>query len=160
MIIVLPLLLAQVFTNDLSTPQELGSVQAAAFGVIEGKVYQKNYMGDYRTLGWTEVTITSLDGSYSTIDNTDGDGEYSITVPVGEYNVSVWAPDNSDPNYYWFSSAIVAVHTGTAVMNFYLDEPIPEFSDYAISAIITVSLLSSILLAKRMKRQDILLSVK
>ncbi len=152
MIIVLPLMLAQIITNDPNAPPE--TVTAQGYGVIQGKVYQKNWMGDYRISAWTEVTATSTDGSFTESTSTDGNGTYTLLVPPGEYNVTIWAPYHSDPNYFWFNSTIVSVHTGTATMNFYLDEPIPEFSDYMIAIVFTIALLSSALLIRRMKRRS------
>ncbi len=153
-ILMIPLILSNVTTNPASSPPET-CLALRGFGKISGQVLYKNYLGDYRTLGWAEVTATSLDGEFIAVNQTDGQGMYSLFVPAGEaYNITIYAPYPSDPGRYWYGSAIVSVWTGIATYNFYLDEPIPEFSDYAISFVMTVALLTSVLMIRRMKGQN------
>jgi hypothetical protein len=156
-ILVVPLMLSNVTTNPTNTPPET-CLAVRGYGIIEGQVQVKNFMGDYVAMGWVEVTATSLDGEFIAVDQTDGQGSYSLFVPAGEsYNVSIYAPYHADPGRFWYDSKLVAVWTGIATGNFYINESehlIPEFSDYAISFVITIAFLMSIFMIRRVKKQE------
>jgi hypothetical protein len=154
-ILIVPFMFSLVTTNPASSPPE-PCLALRGNGIIEGEVKVKNYMGDYVTLGWVEVSATSLDGTFVAVDQTDGLGRYSLFVPAGEaYNVSIYSPYPADPGRFWYDSKIVAVWTGISTGNFYLNESehlVPEFSDYAITFVITIALFLSVFLARRQKK--------
>lgn len=156
-ILVVPLMLSNVTTNPTNSPPET-CLAVRGYGKIAGQVQVKNFMGDYVAMGWVEVTATSLDGEFIAVNQTDGQGRYSLFVPAGEaYNVSIYAPYHADPGRFWYDSKLVAVWTGIATGNFYINESehlIPEFSDYAISFVITIAFLMSIFMIRRMKKRE------
>jgi len=51
---------------------------------------------------------------------------------------------------------LVSVHNGDSLADFYLDDDVhlvPEFSDYAITALLMIALLSPLIMIKRMKNR-------
>ena len=149
-VLVAPLLLAEVLDSPPSAPTET----SAQVGSITGQVYVRNYMGDYRTIGWAEITATYLDGDFSVTTSTGHNGMFVISpLPNGRYELSVYSPHGFGSDLYYYETAEVAVYNGYIVYNFYLDVPIPEFSDYAVPVVFAFAILSSALLIRRKKSQ-------
>jgi hypothetical protein len=150
LVLVTPLMLAKVFESSQTVPIET----SAQIGSITGQIFVRNYMGDFRTIGFAEVTAEYLDGDFSVTAYTRNNGVYIISpLPNGRYKLSVYSPYGYASDLYYYEEAEVAIFNGYVVYNFYLDVPIPEFADYAFPIIFMFAILSSALLIKRMKNR-------
>jgi hypothetical protein len=130
---------------------------SAQVGGVKGTVRIRDRMENFIPFAWATITITSLDGPFSVNTSSNNAGTYWATgLPNGDYNVSVWAPHPTKTDWYWFDSKLVSVNNGDSLADFYLDDDehlVPEFSDYAITALLMISLLSSLIMIKRMKNR-------
>ncbi len=129
----------------------------AQVGGVKGTVRIRDRMENYIPFAWATITITSLDGPFSVNTTSTSSGTYWATgLPNGDYNVSVWAPHPTKIDWYWFDSQLVSVHNGDSLADFYLDDDehlVPEFSNYVITVLLMMSLLSSLIMIKRMKNR-------
>ncbi|MGQ9542549.1 MAG: carboxypeptidase regulatory-like domain-containing protein [Candidatus Bathyarchaeia archaeon] len=111
--------------------------RVAASGAIQGTVYTRNYLGDYRATGWANITVTGGPSIYKAQSHMDG--SYQIFLPAGTYTITVELPG------YKPATKTVSVSEGSFTsLNFYLEEsgiPIPEFTDYARPIFISMILL-------------------
>ena len=130
---------------------------SAQVGGVKGTVRIRDRMENFIPFAWATITITSLDGPFSVNTSSNTAGTYWATgLPNGDYNVSVWAPHPTKTDWYWYDSKLVSVYNGDPVADFYLDDDehlVPEFSDYAITALLMIALLSPLIMIKRMKKR-------
>jgi len=120
---------------------------AVGGGMVHGHVYGRNYMGDLRALAWANVTVTN--GTYTQSTSTGGDGYYDIYVPVGEYTLTA-----SLVGYNSSSTFLPVTNGSTTEYDFYLEqsnEPIPEFSLYAVPIVSVFALWISVAVLRRKK---------
>ncbi len=113
--------------------------------MVVGTVYVRNYMGDYRAIGWANVTAT--DGNMVLRARTTSDGHYQLFLSTGS-----WELITSMPGYKTVSKVIAVPDGGTVTYDFYLEEsgiPIPEFHEYAAPMMTSISLLLAVLLLRR-----------
>jgi len=124
----------------------LASDQVVAGGsMVEGTVYVRNYMRDFRATGWANVTAT--DGVRAVRATITSDGRYRMYLGTGS-----WELITSVPGYETVSEVIAVPDGGTVTKNFYLEQsgvPIPEFHEYATPLITSISLLLVVLLMRR-----------
>ncbi|MEM2943112.1 MAG: carboxypeptidase-like regulatory domain-containing protein [Candidatus Bathyarchaeia archaeon] len=117
----------------------------AGGSMVVGTVYARNYMGDYRALGWANVTAT--DGHIVLRARTTSDGRYQLFLSTGS-----WELITSMPGYKPVSKVIAVPDGGTVTYDFYLEEsgvPIPEFHEYAAPFITSICLLLAVLVLRR-----------
>ena len=92
-------------------------------GYIQGYVYGFDMYNELIPLEWVQVSASNANYHFST--STGGDGGYLLYLPVGAYNVTVYAPG------FTSSSQTAAVpNGGGSQVSFYLQEsgvPVPEF---------------------------------
>jgi len=121
---------------------------------ISGTLYQRNYMGDYRTASWYTV---ELSGSPE-LSTASKDGFYDFWVPAGTYTLKVhlMAPDHTEAVVMQERTAVVTWGAGAGGQNFYLEEggvPIPEFP--AAGVLMLISALAASLYLLRWRKQAI-----
>jgi hypothetical protein len=115
---------------------------AAAIG---GKVYTRNYMGDYRETGWANITASGQHGVFQAQFNQGGN--YYMFVPPGNYLVTAQMP-----GYIEQSMEVSVSEGGSVTHNFYMEqsgEPIPEFHEYATMLMTAISLLLVIFIMRK-----------
>jgi len=120
---------------------------AVGGGMVHGHVYGRNYMGDIRALAWANVTVTN--GTYTKTTSSGGDGYYKMYVPVGEYTLTA-----SIVGYNISSTLLPVTNGSTTEYDFYLEqsnEPIPEFSLYAVPVVSVFALWISLAVLRRRK---------
>jgi len=116
-------------------------------GRIQGTVYVRNYMGDYRQLGSANITVTG--GSISVPPQAvfTAGGFYHVDVPPGNYVITANVPG------YKPQSFTISVSDGSSTtVDFRLEEsgvPIPEFQEYSTLFITSISLLLVVILMRR-----------
>jgi len=121
---------------------------AVGGGMVHGNVYGRNYMGDLKPLAWANVTVTN--GTYTQTTSTAGDGYYMMYVPVGEYTLTA-----SLVGFNSSSTFLPVTNGSTTEYDFYLEqsnEPIPEFSLYAVPVVSVFALWISLAVLRRRKR--------
>jgi len=121
---------------------------AVGGGMVHGRVYGRNYIGDLRALVWANVTVTN--GTYTQFTSTGGEGYYKMYVPVGEYTLTA-----SLVGYNSSSTFLPVTNGSTTEYDFYLEqsnEPIPEFSLYALPIVSVFALWISLTILRRRKR--------
>ncbi len=116
----------------------LGLDQAiAGGGTVEGFVYARNYLGDYRQTGWANITATG--GALVYTAQFNAGGHYFMILPAGTYTITASLPG------YDVVTKTVSVSDGSATrLDFRLEQsgvPIPEFHQYATPLVVAVSLL-------------------
>jgi len=121
---------------------------------ISGTVYQRNYMGDFRTASWYTV---ELSGSPASTTSTK-DGGYFFWAPAGTYTLKVYlaAPDPTDAVVVQERSVVVTWGASAGGQDFYLEEggiPIPEFP--AAGVLMLISALAASLYLLRWRKQAI-----
>jgi len=121
---------------------------------IDGVIYQRNYMGDYRTASWYTV---ELSGSPAATTSTK-DGYYSFWAPAGTYTLKVYlaAPDETEAVVTQERTVVVTWGASATNQNFYLEEggvPIPEFP--AAGVLMLISALAASLYLLRWRKQAI-----
>jgi len=124
------------------------SIAAVGGGMVHGRVYGRNYMGDLKPLAWANVTVTN--GTYTQSASTAGDGYYMMYVPVGEYTLTA-----SLVGFNSSSTFLPVTNGSTTQYDFYLEqsnEPIPEFSLYVAPAVSILGLWLSLAVLRRRKR--------
>jgi len=117
-------------------------------------VYQRNYMGDFRTASWYTV---ELEGSPQLVTDTR-DGWYSFWVPAGTYTLKVHllAPDHTDAVVVQDRTVVVTWGAVAVGQDFYMEEggvPIPEFP--AAGVLMLISALAASLYLLRWRKQAI-----
>lgn len=119
--------------------------QASAGGSIQGTVYARNYMGDYRQTGWANITAAGASRVYAAQFNQGG--YYTIFLPTGDYVVTCSLPG------YEVVTRQVSVSDGSATsMNFYMEQsgvPIPEFHEYLTPIMASMALLMVLVLQRK-----------
>ncbi|MBS7625697.1 carboxypeptidase regulatory-like domain-containing protein [Candidatus Bathyarchaeota archaeon] len=117
----------------------------AAGGAIQGTVYTRNHLGDYRATGWANITVTGGPLIHSAQSHVDG--SYQIYLPAGTYTITAELPG------YKPSTATVSVSEGSfTTLNFYLEEsgvPIPEFTDYLRPTFISMVLILLVMVKRK-----------
>lgn len=124
----------------------MSNAAAAAGGSVQGTVYTRNYMSDYKTTSWANITATN--GVIVTRARTDADGRYYMFLPTA----GTWRVTANVPGYQEVTLVISVSDGSTAPGDFYLQEsgiPIPEFHEYATMFITSISLLLMIILMRR-----------
>ena len=126
----------------LSTNETFAYGGAAGIG---GKVYTRNYMGDYRETGWANITAEGENGVFQGQFNMGGN--YYMFVPPGNYLVTAQMPGYIDQAY-----EVSVSEGGSATLNFYMEQsgiPIPEFHEYATMLMIAISFLLVIFIMRK-----------
>jgi len=121
---------------------------------IGGTVWQRNYMGDFRTASWY---IVELSGSPAASTWTR-DGGYHFWAPAGTYTLKVYlaAPEPTDAVVVQERTVVVTWGAIASEQNFYLEEggvPIPEFP--AAGVLMLISALAASLYLLRWRKQAI-----
>jgi len=121
---------------------------------ITGMVYQRNYMGDYRTASWYTVELSGSPAA-STVTK---DGGYELWAPAGTYTLKIYlaAPDPTDAVVVQERTVVVTWGADAGGQNFYLEEggvPIPEFP--AAGVLMLISALAASLYLLRWRKQAI-----
>jgi len=121
---------------------------------ISGTVYQRNYMGDFRTASWY---VVELAGSPEMTTDTR-DGFFDFWAPAGTYTMKVhlMAPDHTDAVVMQERTVVVTWGADAGGQNFYLEEggiPIPEFP--AAGVLMLISALAASLYLLRWRKQAI-----
>jgi len=121
---------------------------------ITGTLYQRNYMGDYRTASWYTV---ELSGSPE-LTTDSRDGFYEFWVPAGTYTLKahLMAPDHTDAVTMQERTVVVTWGADAGGQNYYLEEggiPIPEFP--AAGVLMLISALAASLYLLRWRKQAI-----
>jgi hypothetical protein len=101
-------------------------------GLVSGNVFGFNSYGEFRTLSWDRVTVTSATGAESW-NFSIYDGFYEGYLPPGRYQFAISAPGFLPQTW----SSIVSPGMTQQGQNLYLEEsntPVPEFSEVAIVA--------------------------
>jgi hypothetical protein len=128
----------------------LNQVVAGAGGMVQGIVRTRNAMGDYRTVGWANVTATDGLSVRRAIFSSDG-GYYVYLSPAGMWTFTVNSPGCKT------LTAVIAVSDGsTTKYDFNLEQsgvPIPEFPQYVTPLVTALSLLLVIALLRKSARQ-------
>ena len=164
---------AGTYTIDVIMETDAGYVQTATVAVtvslmgsatvyldmhqqayIGGTVYQRNYMGDFRTASWY---IVELSGSPAASTWTR-DGGYHFWAPAGTYTLKVYlaAPDPTDAVVVQERTVVVTWGATAIGQDFYLEEggvPIPEFP--AAGVLMLISALAASLYLLRWRKQAI-----
>jgi hypothetical protein len=112
---------------------------------IGGKVYTRNYMGDYRETGWANITAQGQYGVFQAQFNQGGN--YYMFVPPGSYLVTAQMPGYIDQSY-----DVTVSEGGSVTLNFYMEqegEPIPEFHEYATMLMTAISLLLVVFIMRK-----------
>ncbi|MBS7650377.1 MAG: carboxypeptidase-like regulatory domain-containing protein [Candidatus Bathyarchaeia archaeon] len=111
--------------------------------LIDGYVWVRNWIGDYRVASWLQIRTLEPAGTIYTSKSIDG--YYGIRVPSGDYKIAVeLTPPGGDAGYFRGVRSVSA-SWGSSVngQDFYLDESgiaIPEFSAMNLLLILTVAL--------------------
>jgi len=121
---------------------------------IYGTVYQRNYMGDFRTASWYTVELSGSPASTTAT----RDGSFFFYAPAGTYTLKVYlaAPDVTDAVVTQERTVVVTWGADAAGQNFYLEEggvPIPEFP--AAGVLMLISALAASLYLLRWRKQAI-----
>ena len=118
--------------------------QASAGGSIQGTVYTRNYMGDYRQTSWANITAVGASSVYKP--RTSG-SYYTFFLPTGDY-VLTCSLDGYD-----LVTRQVSVSDGSATpLNFYMEQsgvPIPEFHEYLTPIVASMALLMVLVLQRK-----------
>jgi hypothetical protein len=119
--------------------------QASAGGSIQGTVYARNYMGDYRQTGWANITVAGTSNVYPAQFNQGG--YYTVFLPNGNYMITCNLPGYKEINRQ------VSVSDGSATsLNFYMEQsgvPIPEFHEYLTPIMASMALLMVLILQRK-----------
>lgn len=120
--------------------------EAVAGGsTVEGTVYVRNYMGDYRAAGW--VTVTATNGVTTVTARTPADGRYRFPLATGNWEITA-----NLQGYKTVTETLAMPDGGHITHDFYLEQsgvPIPEFHEYATPLITSMSLLLVVILMRR-----------
>jgi len=124
---------------------------------MSGTVYQRNYMGDFRTASWYTVEIS---GSPE-ITTYTADGDFGVWVPAGTYTfrVHLLAPDHTDAVVMQERTVVVTWGASATGQDFYMEEggvPIPEFPSAGV--LMLISALAASLYLLRWRRQAVIAS--
>jgi len=121
---------------------------------IGGTVWQRNYMGDFRTASWYTVELSGSPASTTAT----RDGGYHFWAPAGTYTLKVYlaAPDPTDAVVVQERTVVVTWGATASGQDFYLEEggvPIPEFP--AAGVLMLISALAASLYLLRWRKQAI-----
>ena len=121
---------------------------------IYGTVYQRNYMGDFRTASWYTV---ELSGSPAASTATK-DGGFFFYAPADTYTLKVYlaAPDATEAVVLQERTVVVTWGASAGGQDFYMEEggvPIPEFP--AAGVLMLISALAASLYLLRWRKQAI-----
>jgi hypothetical protein len=105
-------------------------------GSISGRVYARNYLGDYVPAGFATILVEGE--HFETIVRTTSNGYYFTYLPIGTYSMTATL---STVTLDYFQSKIISLWSSSEItFNFYLEPMISSRSSYISITIMTVGL--------------------